>query len=235
MQRYFINKEDYLNKRINEVHHIKNVMRMNVGDDIIVVFEKAYMVRINDISDYVYFDVLYEIEENKELDIDFTIIQGYPKGDKTEEILMHNTELGASSFIIAFMKRSVVKLDDKKTNQKLERYKKIVKEASEQSHRLAVPDVKIEYLKKIDYSKFDLIIVAYEANKDYKILRNSINSLKENSKVAIVIGPEGGIDEEEIEFLKSKNAIFCSLGKRILRTENAANFLMSIFTYEREL
>lgn len=235
MQRYFINEEDFLNKRINEVHHIKNVMRMNIGDDIIVVFKKAYMVRISDISDYVYFNVLYEIEENKELDIDVTIIQGYPKGDKTEDILMHNTELGASSFIVTFMKRSIVKLDDKKISQKLERYKKIVKEASEQSHRLSVPDVKIDFLKRIDYSKFDLIIVAYEANKDYNILRDSINSLKSSSRVAIVIGPEGGIDEEEIVFLKSKNAIFCSLGKRILRTENAANFLMSIFTYEREL
>ena len=69
MQRYFINEEDFSNNRINEVHHIKNVMRMNIGDDIIVVYKKSYMVRITDISDYVYFDFLYEIEENKELDI----------------------------------------------------------------------------------------------------------------------------------------------------------------------
>lgn len=235
MQRYFINEEDFLNNRINEVHHIKNVMRMNIDDEVIVVYKKSYMVRIKEISDYVYYDVLYEIKENKELDIDVTIIQGYPKGDKTENIIMHNTELGASNFIIAFMKRSVVKLDDKKIFSKKDRYQKIAKEAAEQSHRLIIPSVDIKYLKEIDFTKFDLLLVAYEANDDYNILRNKIKDLKTSDKIAIVIGPEGGIDNEEIEFLKQKNAVFCSLGNRILRTENAANFVMSILTYEREL
>lgn len=235
MQRYFLSEEDFLNNRINEAHHIKNVMRMDVDDEVIVVYKKSYLVKITNISEYVFFKIVKELDENKELDIDITIIQGYPKGDKTENIIMHNTELGASHFIITFMKRSVVKLDEKKIKSKLERYQKIAKEAAEQSHRLVIPDVDIKGLNKIDFSKFDVILVAYELNNDYNILRNKIKALKGMEKIAIVIGPEGGIDNEEIEYLKRFNATFCSLGKRILRTENAANFLMSVFTYEREL
>lgn len=235
MQRYFINEDDFNNLRINEVHHIKNVMRMSEGDIIIVVFKSSYKAKIKEISDYVYFEIIEEIKESKELDLDITIIQGYPKGDKPENILMHNTELGANHFIFAFMKRSIVKLEDKKIPQKIERYQKIVKEAAEQSHRLNVPTVDIKYLKSIDFNEYSSILVAYEAFDDYNILRNSIASYNKGDKIAIVIGPEGGIDAEEIEFLKQNQAICVSLGKRILRTENAANFVMSVLTYEREL
>ena len=81
----------------------------------------------------------------------------------------------------------------------------------------------MERLKEIDEAKFDRILVAYE-NEEHNMLKNELNKLKKKGKeynIAIVIGPEGGISEKEIDILKEKNAVFVSLGKRILRTETA--------------
>ena len=137
------------------------------------------------------------------------------------------------------MKRSLFKLDSKKKDTKLERFRKIAKEASEQSFRLIIPKViDILNLKEIDFSGFDKLILCYEEsskNGDLVNFKGIIKSLNKNDKIAVLIGPEGGIDESELKYLESKGFISCGLGPRILRTETAASYVLSSISYEMEL
>ena len=167
MQKYFISKSDLENKIITgeDVFHIKNVMRGRPGDTAIVCDEEhSYVVRLSKLSDKeVSFDIIEEIIGNHELPVFVSIFQGYPKGDKMEDIIKHGTELGAYEFIPTLMKRSVFKLDVKKKSAKLARFNKIAKEAAEQSNRDRIPRViDIQSLREIDFSSFDIKIVCYE-------------------------------------------------------------------------
>ncbi|MGM9969942.1 MAG: RsmE family RNA methyltransferase [Anaeroplasma sp.] len=243
MQKYFIDSASFENKIINgdDAFHIKSVMRMRVGDEIIVSsMGKSYQVKLSSIAnDEVSFEVIKELIGNVELPVFVSIFQGYPKGDKIEDIIKHGTELGACEFVPTLMKRSIFKLDSKKKDNKLIRLNKIAKEAAEQSFRDIVPSVKdILSLKSIDFKNFDIKIVCYEENaknKEISNFKSILTSLKAGQRVAVVIGPEGGIDSTEISYLESLGFRCCSLGPRILRTETAVFYVLSSISYEMEL
>ena len=137
------------------------------------------------------------------------------------------------------MKRSLFKLDPKTKNSKLERFQKIAKEASEQSFRLIIPKVlDILNLKEIDFKNYDKLILCYEESSksgDLINFKKIIKSLKQDDKIAVVIGPEGGIDESELKYLENLGFVCCGLGPRILRTETAASYVLSSISYEMEL
>jgi 16S rRNA (uracil1498-N3)-methyltransferase len=185
------------------------------------------------------FEILKEETGSKEMPVFVTIFQGYQKGDKMEDIIKHGTELGAYQFYPTMMKRSIVKIDEKKKVSKLERFNKIAKEAAEQSYRDILPKVvDIIDLKKIDFSSYDYKILCFEESakqNENSNFKNIIKKLKMNDKVAVVIGPEGGIDESEVKYLESKGFIPCALGPRILRTETAIFYVLSSISYEMEL
>lgn len=243
MQKYFITKNDLKNHIISgdDCHHISNVMRFKVNDRILVSDgEKNYLVSLKTISsNEVSFEIIEEQIGNVELPVFVSIFQGYPKADKIEEIIKHGTELGASLFIPTLMKRSLFKLDPKKKEAKLTRFNKIAKEAAEQSNRNIVPLVDdILDLKKIDFSSYNHKILCYEENAKNNELTNFkriISNLKMNDRIAIVIGPEGGIDDSELNYLKSIGFTPASLGPRILRTETAVFYCLSAISYEMEL
>ena len=243
MQKYFISKENLLNKVItgDDAYQIQTVLRFKGGEMIMVSdSEKSYLAKVLNVSkDEVSFEILEEKTGNTELPVFVSIFQGYPKGDKMEEIIKHGTELGAKEIIPTFMKRSIVKLEEKKINSKLERFRKIAKEAAEQSYRDSIPNIpSIPYLKTIDFSSFDVKIVCYEEsakNGELKAFKSIISNLSENMRVACVIGPEGGIDDAELEYLKALGFIPCALGPRILRTETAVFYILSAISYEMEL
>lgn len=243
MQKYFISTNDFLNNKItgDDVFHIKNVMRSRVGDMILVSNGKQNCkVKITSILDKeVSFEIVEEIIGNHELPVFVSIFQGYPKGDKLEDIIKHGTELGVDEIYPILMKRSVFKLDPKKRESKLIRFNKIAKEAAEQSYRDRVPKViDICQLKEIDFSKYDVKIVCYEEsakNGELVEFKRAIKSLKKDDKVAIVVGPEGGIDDAEIEYLKKQGFVLASLGRRILRTETVVFYCLSAISYEMEL
>ncbi len=243
MQKYFISKEN-LKKGIidnNDAFHITTVMRGAVGDKILVSDEeKTYLCSLTSLSNNVcMFDIVEEIELSNELSCTVTIFQGYPKGDKLEDVIKHGTELGAYEFVPTIMKRSLFKLDEKKKITKIERFQKIAKEAAEQSNRTIVPKIKdILNLKEIDFSKFDKLILCYEEsakNGDLVNFKNIVKSINKNDKIAVLIGPEGGIDEKELDYLINKGFIPCGLGPRILRTETAVFYVLSSISYEMEL
>ncbi len=243
MQKYFIPKES-LEKRIidnSDAFHIIKVMRNRIGDQILVSDnDKTYLAEIASLeNNKVSFEIVKEETGNNEMPVFVTIFQGYPKGDKFEDIIKHSTELGAYEFYGVMMKRSIVKIDEKKKVSKLERFNKIAKEAAEQSYRDILPKVvDIIELKKIDFSSYDYKILCFEESakqNENSNFKNIIKKLKMNDKVAVVIGPEGGIDESEVKYLESKGFISCALGPRILRTETAAFYVLSSISYEMEL
>jgi len=243
MQKYFIPKEK-LEKRIidtDDVYHITKVMRMKINDEILVSdSEKTYCCKILSLSeDLVTFEILYEEIGNKELPVFVSIFQGYPKGDKMEEIIKHGVELGAYEFYPTIMKRSLFKLEEKKKESKLLRFNKIAKEAAEQSFRSYIPKVvDIINLKEIDFSKYDKKILCFEEaykNGDLYNFKTIVSNLCKDDKVAIIIGPEGGIDKTEVDYLVNQGFIISSLGPRILRTETAVFYCLSSISYQMEL
>ena len=243
MQKYFIPKEKLKLGIIDtsDAFHITSVMRCRVDDEILVSdCENTYRCKITSLkNDLVTFEILYQEIGNKELPVFVSIFQGYPKGDKMEEIIKHGVELGAYEFYPTIMKRSVFKLEEKKKDSKLLRFNKISKEAAEQSFREYIPEVKdIPYLKNIDFSKYDKKILCFEEvakDGEFHNFKNIISNLKPNDKVAIVIGPEGGIDQTEVDYLVSQGFIPSALGPRILRTETAVFYCLSSISYEMEL
>lgn len=243
MQKYFISSNELENKIItsDDVFHIKNVMRARIGDEILVSDQRnTYLAKITLIGNKeVSFEIIEEQNGNLELPFFVSIFQGYPKGDKLEDVIKHGTELGVSEVVPTLMKRSVFKLDPKKKDSKLERFRKIAKEAAEQSYREIIPQIPdIIDLKKIDFSEYTTKIVCYEESaKDGELtnFKRAITNLKPNEKVAIVVGPEGGIDDSEIKYLESKGFVKAAVGKRILRTETVVFYCLSAISYEWEL
>ena len=247
MGKFFIKDSQIFDNKISiigdDVNHIKNVLRYNISDSIIVCDEngKNYDCEIKDINkDSIICQIISEIESNVESPIKISIFQGIPKFDKMELIIQKCVELGAYDFYPATMKRCIVKLDQNLINKKIDRWQKISEVASKQSGRDIIPKVYNpisieEVINKID--DYDLFIIPYE--KENKIsLKDILKNIQYNDiingdlKIGILIGPEGGIDDSEINLLKNTNAKVVTLGKRILRTETVALSMISIIMYE---
>lgn len=243
MQKYFVSDDEFLNNVItsDDVFHIKNVMRGKIGDLIVVSNEhEEYLCKLVEIAkEYVKYEKIEKLINNNELPVYVSLYQGLPKGDKLDDIIKMSTQFGINKVIPTIMKRSIVKVDPSKIKNKTIRLNKIAKEAAEQSNRLRVPKV-MEALKldKIDFSEYDYKIVCYEESaKDGEIslFKNVVKSLNKESKICVVVGPEGGIDESEIEYLKKLGFIMVGLGPRILRTEMAILYVLGAISYEMEL
>lgn len=249
MQRYFIKeKKETLSSAItitgDDVHHISRVMRMKTGSSLICCTSdgQAAQCVIEEVNeDSILCRIVEWQNSDHELPVLVTIASGLPKGDKLEWIFQKGTELGAASFIPFNAARSVVKIDSKKAAKKVERWRKIVKEASEQSYRNLIPEVQEpagwKELLKISES-YDLKIVAYEesAKKDeLSNLAKALNTAIAGQSILVVFGPEGGLTGEEIKQLTDTDFIVCGLGPRILRTETAPLYVLSAISYYFEL
>ena len=221
MQKYFLKE---INRIItgNDYHHIKNVMRMKTGDFIIVSSESvSYKAKITAITDYVEYEIVEKLEPPNEPNI--TLIQGLPKGSKTDFILKYATCFGVTRVILVEMERSVAKLAN--VDAKLKRYESIVKEASELAHRSSIPKVEMtKGISSIDLSAFDVVLLADEEEKINRIKSFEVDI--SNKNIAVIVGPEGGIDEKLRKFLKDR-AISVSLGSNILPTESAVLYMLS--------
>ncbi|WP_096201317.1 16S rRNA (uracil(1498)-N(3))-methyltransferase [Bacillus sp. FJAT-45350] len=248
MQRYFINKEQMVDEQVvingDDVKHISRVMRMGIGDKIICSDGESRVVNceIASISEEeIVATILSDITNNSELSVHITIAQGLPKGDKLEYVVQKGTELGASSFIPVSLSRSIVKWDKKKEGKKIERLSKIAKEAAEQSHRSYLPTVEqtmsLAELLSVN-QQYDVKIVAYEESAkegEHLGLGRALNSLKPGDKALVLVGPEGGLSEEEVNKLDEAGFIRASFGPRILRTETAPLYFLSAVSYHFEI
>ena len=227
-----------------DVNHIKNVLRAKIDDTIDICdsdTSKNYHCKIGQIKENgILCEIIEEINSSVESNIQVSIFQGLPKADKMELIIQKSVELGVNDITPVEMNRSIVKFDNKDKEKKLQRWRKISEVASKQCGRNIIPDIKeIINVKNICNlcPNYDIVLVAYENEKTNR-LKDEIKKLKNNTKkdlkIGVVIGPEGGIEEKEIELLKQSNAKIITLGKRILRTETVALNILSILMYELE-
>lgn len=250
MPKFFVKNNQIDNDKIvilgQDVNHISNVLRMKKGERLNICNmdnTKNYIVEIEDVNKLkVECKVVEELISNSESNVEVYIYQGLPKADKLELIIQKSVELGVKEIIPVDMKRCIVKLDEKDKAKKFERWNKIAEVAAKQSERDVIPVVQnVKSIKEIisDFSQYNLILLCYENEKEVflkdilKEFSKHINEY-ENIKVAVVIGPEGGIDETEVEYMKKNGANVISLGNRILRTETVALSVLSIIMYELE-
>ena len=222
-----------------DVNHIKNVLRMKIGEEFNVsngIDGREYRCAV---KEYREDDILCKLrfikEDSHELSSKVYLFQGLPKADKLETIIQKNVELGIYSIIPVAMKRCVVKLDDKKIKSKKERWNSIAESAAKQSKRGIIPEVKevLSFKEALKFAKenCDILLLPYEMAEDMSYTRNILEGIKEGSSIGVFIGPEGGFDEDEIALAKEEGATIITLGKRILRTETAGMTVMSILMY----
>ena len=248
MQRYFVEGNQIADRVVtiigDDVKHINRVMRMNEGDELIINDNNARTVLAvitSQTEEQVQAEIVEELNPNTELPVQVTIAQGLPKGDKLELIVQKGTELGAFAFLPYAASRSIVKWDKKKAEKKIDRLAKIAKEAAEQSYRERIPTIyDVHSLHQLvqKLPEFDLVIVAYEESAkkgEQAQLAKSLNSVSPGSKILIIIGPEGGLESDEVDRFLEAKAVVCGFGPRILRTETAALYALAAISYHFEL
>ncbi len=232
MQRYFCKEKenDIFTLSSEDSYHITKVMRYNIGTNIEIVYDNTlYIANIINLSGLVKAQVIKIVDEN--INSYFvTIAQSLVKEQKMDYILQKGTELGASCFIPLDVTNSIVKLNGKE-NKKIERWRKVVKEASEQSKRLDIPIVtNILSIDDLVKEKYDLKILC-SVNETSKNIKTVLSNIKQSDRILFVIGPEGGFTDQEEQKLKNNDFISTSLGSRVLRTETASTFVLSIINY----
>ena len=229
---YYISGADY--------NHIKNVLRMKEGD--------TFLVSENGISNLckimafenesVVARIIEENYQSTELPVKIHLFQGLPKSDKLELIIQKTAELGVFSITPTEMNRSIVKIEDKKKKNKIERWQAISESAAKQSKRNIIPEIRniVSFKEALkEASLYDLILVPFESEKGMESTKNALNEIKAGMDIAVFIGPEGGFDDKEIEAAKEQGAKILSLGKRILRTETAAITAVSLLMLHTEM
>jgi len=244
---FFVEPEqiDLDNKRVTitggDVNHIKNVLRMQLTEEIDVrngIDTNEYRCSIAGFeTDAVICDLLFVREDSVELPSKVYLFQGLPKSDKMEFIIQKAVELGVHEIIPVATSRSVVKLDAKKEKSKLERYNAIALAAAKQCKRAYIPKVtQVMSMKEaVSYAKeMDVRVIPYELADGMKKTKDIIASLKGNEQIAVFIGPEGGFAKEEIELAQNAGIEPVTLGKRILRTETAGITILSIIMFQLE-
>ena len=241
MHQFFVEPENIQGNKIvitgEDVNHIKNVLRMKVGDEIAVsngVDGKEYRCGIVSISEEVLCELRFVKEDGVELPSKITLFQGLPKADKMELIVQKAVELGVYEIVPVSMGRCIVKLDEKKQKSKISRWQGIAESAAKQSKRRIVPQVTsvMSMKEACKYaSEMDIVLVPYELAEDMPKTRELIEAIKPGQKIGFFIGPEGGFEEMEIALAMEAGAKPITLGKRILRTETAGLTTLSILMY----
>ena len=245
MYRFFVEPDQVGEKEIRilggDVNHIKNVLRMKPGEEILISSQEnlEYTCYIDKLEDeQVTAHIMYVQEAGYELSSKLYLFQGLPKGDKMELIIQKAVELGVHQIIPVASKRAVVKLDKKKEEKKIARWQAIAQSAAKQSKRMYVPKVGevLSFSQALAFARtLDVVLLPYELAKDMDSTRKIIGQIMRGQSVGIFIGPEGGFEEAEAEAaVKEANARVITLGKRILRTETAGLTVLSVLLYTLE-
>lgn len=249
MQRYFVSTEQMKEKEIeiigDDAHHLKRVLRAKSGLKIIVSDGESneVLAQVEQIEDDRVIAVpLERLHASGEPAVEVWIAQSLPKGEKFETVVQKCTELGASRIIPFRSARTVVRYDEKKLSKKRVRWQKIAKEAAEQSHRSKIPTIEwpIEWEELLQQVPNTNALLCYEQEHSKGLKTALQNDIRHKGKGAdnvpflIIIGPEGGLTESEVEEASAAGCISVHLGRRILRTETAAMVALTCVMYEHE-
>ena len=228
MQRYFSNlkQDDYLILNGEDLYHIKTVMRMKQKDKIEVVYEnKLYLCQLDNNRAL----IKEECDQTLNKKVEYILCVPLLQEQKMSFVLQKATELGVDRIIPILTTRSIVKIKEKQ-DQKLNRWRKICKEASEQSKRLDIPIIdKITEIIDLKLSGLKIVLSTKEKNITIKkVLKNNLNC----DKIIMVVGPEGGLTEQEEEKLNELGFVSVTLGNNIMRVETVPIYLLSVLNYE---
>lgn len=238
MHRFFVNRviteqeTEIVIDQETDVRHIVKALRVQVEEKLEIVDAKGeeYVVSVKSLGDEVTCEIIEKLLVTRESPIEIDLYQGLAKGTKMETIIQKAVELGVHKVYPVSMKRSIVKLDQKSSVKKIERWQAIADEAAKQSKRSNIPVVEaLVDMKNIKSLEYDLILIAYELESQ-KNLHQTLEGFS-GKKIAVFIGPEGGFEEDEVNQVLSLGGNSISLGKRILRTETAGMMLISILQY----
>ena len=223
-----------------DVNHMKNVLRMKLHEKVEISdgYSKKYLCEVEAYEEKAaLLNILEEMETDTELASKLYLFQGLPKSDKMELIVQKAVELGVYQVIPVAMKRSVVRLDDKKAAKKVERWNSIAESAAKQAGRSRIPEVAMplsykEALKMAE--ELDITLLPYELADGMEATREVIRQIKSGQSVGIFIGPEGGFELEEVDAATAMGAKIITLGRRILRTETAGLATLAVLIFELE-
>lgn len=243
MEHFFVSPENVGEDEVfikgGDVNHIKNVLRMKPGDELLVSDGTGndFVCVIGEIEKEAD-RIRCQITDNgiviKEPATRFFLFQALTKSDKFEFIIQKAVELGVHEIIPVRTARCVVRYDEKRQKNKALRWRKISESAAKQSRRGIIPEVKdiVSFEEALTYAKqLDAVLIPYENFKDMKYTRETLASINSGSDVGIFIGPEGGFEPDEVEAAVSAGARQISLGSRILRTETAPLMILSILGF----
>lgn len=222
------------------------VLRLAAGEHIAVIDSTRdyFECEIIDFTDEIPMVKIARHLESKDEGAQVVLIQGLPKGDKMETVIRHATEIGVAGFVPLKCSRSIIKLDEKKARSKVERWASIAKSAAMQSGRAYVPEVSMpqtlrevgEFLKEAT-----AVLICWEEAPGTANMRDAIqrglaalHCPPADARIAVVVGPEGGLTPDEVDFLLSCNprASLVTLGSSILRTETAGLIAPALALYE---
>lgn len=246
MYQFFVEPHQIYDKIVriegDDVNHIKNVLRMKIGEELSVsngMDGKEYRCGIVSMDEEcITCELRFVKEDGVELPSEVYLFQGLPKADKMELIIQKAVELGVHAVIPVAAKRCVVKLDDKKAKSKITRWQGISEAAAKQSKRRIVPQIMdvMSFKEAIHYSKdFEVKLIPYELAEDMSKTKEIISNLQPGQRIAIFIGPEGGFEEAEVQLAMENHVEPITLGKRILRTETAGFTMLSWIMYQLEM
>lgn len=244
MHHFFVTPQQISGDKIRieggDVNHMKNVLRMKLHEEAEISDgeSRTYLCEVEAYEeDVAVLHILEEMEADTEPASKLYLFQGLPKSDKMELIVQKAVELGVYQVIPVAMKRSVVRLDDKKAAKKADRWNSIAESAAKQAGRSRIPEVTMplsykEALKMAE--ELDVTLLPYELAGGMEVTREVIRQIKSGQSVGIFIGPEGGFEPEEVDAAVSMGVKVITLGRRILRTETAGLATLAVLMFELE-
>lgn len=239
MHRFFADRSQFSENTVrlegDDVKHISRVLRLRCGDKISVCNKESqdFVCTLSEIGkDYALAQIEESMANGNESELCVTLYQGLPKGDKMDYIIQKSVELGAVRIVPVVMKRTVVK--PKSADGKTDRWNRISEEAAKQCIRGIIPKVEspISFEEMLgELEKGGLSILPYENERQTK-LKDILTQNKTAKNINIIIGPEGGFEEEEVATCLSKGVHAVTLGPRIMRCETAPLAAISAVMYE---
>ena len=245
MSRFFTDSQNIGDEFIRikdrqDIKHMTKVLRLKEGDTVEISDSSQweYQAEIDEIfEDEVILKITDRQKFAREPEIQVTLFQGIPKAGKMETIIQKCVELGVGAVVPVFMDRTVV-VEKGNFGKKIERWQKVSDEAVKQCRRGRIPEVRnqVKFKEALEeLKKADLVLFPYENESGYSIKDCLRNLEKKPETIGIIIGPEGGFSDSEVELLDSIHAERVTLGKTILRTETAGMAALAMTMYELEL
>ncbi len=243
MYNFFIKKENLIGDNVKidgaDFNHLKNVLRMKKGEHFLISFDgKSSLCELSSFGDdFALANIVEKDFADTSLPIEIYLFQGLPKSDKLELVIQKAVELGVTEIIPVQMERCIVKIENNKIKQKTERFNAIAESSAKQSKRTIIPKVSepLSFKNALEMAKgLDILLIPYENEQGILSTKDALSKIKKGDKVGVLIGPEGGFSQTEIDLAREVGSSI-SLGKRILRTETASITALSMLMLYAEM